>query len=70
MGTDSDPQTCDECDSAAFRTVNDSILKRQFPFVAASTLKICEACGAKYLVCTECGALFTRIHLSIDVYGV
>lgn len=63
-------QKCDECGANKFRIVNDSILKRQYSFVAKTTLKMCEKCGAKYIVCPKCGALFTRVHLSIDVYGV
>jgi ribosomal protein S27AE len=70
MGTDSKPQTCDKCDSSDFINTNDSILKRQYPFVAASTLKMCTKCGAKYIICPKCGSLFTRVHLSIDVDGV
>ncbi len=70
MGTDTTPQTCDECGGATFNPVRDSILQRQYPFVAESTLKMCGTCGAKYLTCKKCGALLTRIHLSVDVYGV
>lgn len=70
MGTDSTPQTCDECDGATFRTTTDAILQRQYPFVASATLKMCENCGAKYVTCSACGNLLTRVHLSLDVYGV
>jgi Zn finger protein HypA/HybF involved in hydrogenase expression len=68
--SDQNPQTCDECGGSAFRIVNDSILKRRYPFVAKGTLKMCDLCGAKYLSCAKCGALLTRVHLSLDVYGV
>ena len=61
---------CAECGGEVFRLVNDSILKRKFPFVRADNLKMCENCGAKYIICDNCGALFTRVHLSADVYGV
>ena len=70
MCTDSDPQTCDECDGSTFQPARDAILQRQYPFVAESSLKICADCGAKYLVCKKCGALMTRIHLKVDVAGV
>jgi predicted RNA-binding Zn-ribbon protein involved in translation (DUF1610 family) len=70
MGTTDTPQTCDECGMDNFRVVNDSILKRQYAFVAKSTLKMCVKCGAKYVCCPKCGALMTRVHLSIDVEGV
>lgn len=70
MGTEKNPQTCDECDGNTFRVVNDSILKRQYSFVKNNTLKMCENCGVKYVTCAKCGALMTRVHLSIDVSGV
>ena len=61
---------CAECGGANFRLVNDSILKRKFPFVRSDNLKMCEACGAKYITCDNCDTLFSRVHLSADVYGV
>ncbi len=61
-------RTCDECGGTSFRPQNDSILKRKLPFVKGPLL-LCDACGAKYLPC-ECGALFTRVHLTIDVEGM
>ena len=61
---------CDECDGTAFRTVVDSILKRRYPFVEQSSLKMCENCGAKYVLCKNCGELLTRVHLNLDVWGV
>jgi hypothetical protein len=70
MGTENNPQTCDECDSSNFINTNDSILKRQYPFVEKSSLKMCSDCGAKYVLCVKCNALMTRVHLSIDCYGV
>ena len=61
---------CDECGGTEFRLANDSILQRQYPFVEKGGLKMCETCGAKYIICKKCGALLTRVHLSLDVYGV
>lgn len=61
---------CAECGGSTFRLVNDSILKRKLPFVRGDNLKMCDDCGAKYVTCDNCGGLFTRVHLSTDVYGV
>ncbi|MBN1802115.1 MAG: hypothetical protein JW891_11445 [Candidatus Lokiarchaeota archaeon] len=61
---------CVECGGSEFRLVNDSILKRKFPFVRGDNLKMCEKCGAKYITCDKCGNLFTRVHLSTDLWGV
>lgn len=61
---------CDECGGKTFKEVNDSILKRQYSFVSNLILKMCDKCGAKYVICSKCGSLLTRIHLSLDVYGV
>jgi len=61
-------RVCDECGGTSFRPQNDSILKRKLPFVKGNVL-MCENCGAKYIPC-ECGALFTRVHLMVDVAGV
>ena len=70
MGTEDNPQTCDECDGENFNHTNDSILQRQYPFVKQGLLKMCQDCGAKYVQCPQCKALLTRVHLSIDVWGV
>jgi len=63
-------EKCDECEGTIFRIVNDSILKRRYNFVTDTNLKMCEDCGAKYITCKNCGALLTRVHLSLDVYGI
>ncbi len=63
-------EKCDECEGTIFRIVNDSILKRRYNFVTDTNLKMCDDCGAKYITCKNCGALLTRVHLSLDVYGI
>ncbi len=65
-----DGKNCVECGGSEFRLVNDSILKRKFPFVRGDNLKMCNNCGAKYITCDKCGNLFSRVHLSTDVWGV
>ena len=61
---------CAECGGTNYRNMNDSILKRKFPFVRNDNLMMCDDCGAKYITCDKCGDIFTRVHLSADVYGV
>ena len=61
---------CVECSGKNFRLINDSILKRKYPFVRGDNLKMCDDCGAKYIICDECGKLYTRVHLSNQVPGV
>ncbi|MHA1783613.1 MAG: hypothetical protein ACTSVE_00290 [Candidatus Helarchaeota archaeon] len=31
---------------------------------------MCEGCGAKYLICQQCGSLFTRIHPALEPWEV
>ena len=61
---------CEQCGGTSFRPANDSILSRQYPFVTSGNLRMCNDCGAKYVICDDCKALLTRVHLSIDVDGV
>ncbi|MFX1276791.1 MAG: hypothetical protein ACFFBP_00180 [Promethearchaeota archaeon] len=67
---DFDGNHCVECGGLEFQLVNDSILKRKYPFVRGDNLKLCVNCGAKYITCDNCGNLFTRVHLSHQVPGV
>ena len=46
---------CSECGGQAFRVVNDEWMKRTFRFVENGTLEMCDGCGAKFLVCEQCG---------------
>ena len=31
---------------------------------------MCDGCGAKYLVCGQCGSLFTRVHPALEAWEV
>jgi len=33
-------------------------------------LKMCNNCGAKFLVCEECGNLYTRVHPALETWEV
>ncbi len=71
MGVEFDGKHCSECGSAGpFRNVVDEWMKRTFRFVEKGQLKMCEACGAKYLVCEKCGALYTRVHPALEQWEV
>jgi len=50
--------------------VNDEWMKRTFRFVEDGQLKMCNGCGAKYLVCKGCGGLFTRVHPALENWEV
>ncbi len=31
---------------------------------------MCDGCGAKYLICGQCGSLFTRVHPALEAWEV
>ncbi len=31
---------------------------------------MCDGCGAKYLICHQCGSLFTRVHPALEPWEV
>jgi hypothetical protein len=33
-------------------------------------MEMCDGCGAKYLVCKQCGSLFTRVHPALEAWEV
>ncbi|MHA1689286.1 MAG: hypothetical protein ACTSUN_08125 [Promethearchaeota archaeon] len=67
MGVEFDGKHCSECGSdGPFRIVVDEWMKRTFRFVEHGQLKMCEKCGAKFLVCKQCGALYTRVHPALE----
>lgn len=65
-----DGEHCIVCGSTEFRGVNDEWMSRTFRFVENGQLKMCEECGAKYLVCKNCGGLFTRVHPALEAWEV
>ncbi|MBD3212642.1 MAG: hypothetical protein GF311_08535 [Candidatus Lokiarchaeota archaeon] len=46
------------------------IINRTFRFVENGQLKMCNSCGAKFLVCEECGNLYTRVHPALEPWEV
>ena len=65
-----DGKKCIMCGGEAFRLANDEWMKRTFRFVEKGQLKMCDGCGAKYLVCGQCGSLFTRVHPALEAWEV
>ena len=62
-----DGKHCVVCNSdGPFRAVTDEWMKRTFRFVENGQLKMCEKCGAKHLVCDQCGALYCRVHPALE----
>ncbi|MFX1316481.1 MAG: hypothetical protein ACFE9T_11495 [Promethearchaeota archaeon] len=65
-----DGKSCIVCGGSSFRIVNDEWMKRTFRFVEVGQLKMCDGCGAKFLVCKQCGGLFTRVHPALEQWEV
>ena len=67
---DEDGKHCIRCGGDTFRIAHDEWMARTFRFVEKGQLKMCEGCGAKYLVCQQCGGLFTRVHPALEAWEV
>jgi len=65
-----DGKHCIQCGGENFRLVHDEWMSRTFRFVENGQLKMCNGCGAKYLVCKQCGSLFTRVHPALEAWEV
>ena len=63
-------KSCSQCGGKSFRIVNDEWMKRTFRFVENGTLEMCDKCGSKFLVCKNCGGLFTRVHPALEAWEV
>lgn len=61
---------CSECSGTEFRAIIDSWMKRTFLFVEKGQLNMCNNCGAKFLICPNCGALLTRVHPALEKWEV
>jgi len=65
-----DGKRCIQCGGESFRLTRDDWMSRTFRFVEHGQLKMCDGCGAKYLVCSKCGSLFTRVHPALEAWEV
>lgn len=63
-------KVCTECGGKSFRLVVDEWMKRAFRFVETGQLNMCDGCGAKFLICPECGGLYTRVHPALEPWEV
>ena len=70
MGEEFDGKHCIQCSGESFRLTKDDWMSRTFRFVEHGQLKMCDGCGAKYLVCSQCGSLFTRVHPALEAWEV
>ncbi len=70
MGEEFDGKRCLQCGGESFRLTRDDWMSRTFRFVEHGQLKMCDGCGAKYLVCGKCGSLFTRVHPALEAWEV
>jgi len=61
---------CTVCKGTEFRVVQDEWMKRTFTFVENGQLNMCNGCGAKFLVCPNCGGLLTRVHPALEKWEV
>ena len=70
MAEEFDGKHCIQCGGESFRLTRDDWMSRTFRFVEHGQLKMCDGCGAKYLVCSQCGSLFTRVHPALEAWEV
>ena len=70
MTEEFDGKHCIQCGGESFRLTRDDWMSRTFRFVEHGQLKMCDGCGAKYLVCSKCGSLFTRVHPALEAWEV
>ena len=57
---------CIVCGKDQLSLAHDEWMRRAFLFVEQGQLKMCAGCGAKYLVCENCGGLYCRIHPALE----
>ena len=70
MSDEFDGKHCSECGGESFSITSDEWMKRAFKFVEDGQLKMCAKCGAKFLVCQQCGNLYTRVHPALETWEV
>ncbi len=63
-------KTCSNCGGKSFRIVKDEWMARTFRFVESGALEMCDDCGSKYLLCTECGGHYTRVHPALEAWEI
>ncbi|MHA1719005.1 MAG: hypothetical protein ACTSWX_01640 [Promethearchaeota archaeon] len=61
---------CDVCGNSDFFKVGSSILINHYSFITSKNLVECSNCGAKYIICLNCGSILNKVHLALDVFKI
>jgi Zn finger protein HypA/HybF involved in hydrogenase expression len=61
---------CPQCGGKSFGIATDEWMKRTFRFVEKGVLEMCSGCGAKFLLCENCGGHYTRVHPALEAWEV
>lgn len=63
---------CEICGNgnSNYLEVESSILIDRYPFITQKNLVECSKCGVKYIKCSNCGSIFNRVHLALDVFQI
>ncbi len=63
---------CEICGigNSNYLEVESSILIDRYSFITQKNLIECSKCGARYITCSNCGSLFNRVHLALDVFQI
>ncbi|QEE16285.1 hypothetical protein DSAG12_02115 [Promethearchaeum syntrophicum] len=61
---------CEICGNSTYHEVESSILIERYPFITPKNLVECSKCGARYITCSNCGSIFNRVHLALDIFQI
>ena len=61
---------CEMCGNSTYYEVDSSILIERYPFINQKNLVECSKCGARYIKCSNCGSIFNRVHLALDIFQI
>ncbi len=63
---------CEICGIAnsKYLVVESSILIDRYSFITKNNLVECSKCGSKYITCLNCGSIFNRVHLALDIFQI
>ncbi len=61
---------CEICGNSSYHEVVSSILIERYSYINQKNLVECSKCGAKYITCSNCGSIFNRVHLALDIFQI
>ena len=61
---------CEMCGNSIYLEIESSILIERYPFINQKNLVECSKCGARYITCSNCGSIFNRVHLALDIFQI